>query len=168
MKKLLLASLIGITTLASAAHAADEKEGGFMVGVKTGKMKIDVDGVDDPNGHGFLVGYRSSQGFGVEFEHTNSESDFDIFGTVGDLEMETNALYVTYRTSGNFYGKVKAGLLSEEVTLDDGFFSVSEDDSGLSFGFGGGYNFGRIALEAEYTIIEEDVDYLSIGVNLNF
>jgi hypothetical protein len=34
---------------------------------------------------------------------------------------------------------------------------------------GGGFNFGKMAqIEAEYTLIEEDVSYFSAGINLRF
>jgi len=34
------------------------------------------------------------------------------------------------------------------------------DDAGLSYGIGGGFKLGnKLALEAEYTIVEQDVNY---------
>jgi len=42
-------------------------------------------------------------------------------------------------------------------------------DSGLSLGIGVGYQFNnKISTELEYTIIEEDIDFISLGVNYSF
>ena len=52
----------------------------------------------------------------------------------------------------------------------DGYFNNADvSDTGLSVGAGFGFNLGDVAqLEAEYTIIEQDVSYLSLGLNLRF
>jgi outer membrane immunogenic protein len=47
--------------------------------------------------------------------------------------------------------------------------STSSSDSGLSFGVGAGFDVApNMMIEAEYTLIEQDVDFISVGLNVKF
>src|SRR5690606_4410542 len=127
-----------------------------------GKTKIDAPYYDDDTGKGFVVGYDFG-GFGIEFEHTETEGDVSVpFYGKGDYEVETNALYAVYRSLGTAYFKAKIGVLNEDVTIKNfGVIpgSIKDDDTGASAGVGGGFRIGPVSMEAEYTVIEEDVDF---------
>ena len=172
--------------LAAAPVWADENSGPY-IGAKYGQFYVDIEEVNEPTDGGFLLGYRFGSGAAIEFEHTEAQADIILDHTIiGGIDLETNALYFAYRTPGTAYFKVKAGLLREKVTGEasgadcyfDGYayycFSYDtvieeKDDTGLSIGLGGGVNIGSVAqLELEYTIIEQDVSFLSLGLNLRF
>ena len=82
----------------------------------------------------------------------------------------TLALYGVFRTPGEFYFKGKAGVLYEDVEVDiPTLFSESEDDTGFSAGIGGGWRLNDSgSLEVEFTLIESDLNYLSLGYNIHF
>lgn len=171
--------------LAAAPVWAGENSGPY-IGAKYGKFFIDVEEVNEPTDGGFLGGYRFSNGMAIEFEHTEAQADIFLDSTrIGGIDLETNALYFAYRTPGTAYFKVRAGLLQEKVSGEAGGFCyydyygtycISEniaieekDDIGLSIGLGGGVNIGSVVqLELEYTLIEQDVSFLSAGLNLRF
>lgn len=168
MKKTILASAIAFMAC-SAAHADNE---GVYIGVKGGSFQIDIEDASDPTGYGALIGYNFGRGPAIEFEYTNSDS-INIGGGYGgyyygSLEIETVALYFAYRTQGTVFFKARAGLLKEDVTSNQ-FSKYNDSETGLSAGVGVGVNMGSVAqLEAEYTIIEQDVSLLSLGFNLRF
>lgn len=184
MKKAVFLPLV----LAAAPVLADDN-GGVYVGAKYGKFMIDVEEATDPTDGGVLLGYRFKNGMAIEFEHTKAESDvLDGNISVGTVKLTTNALYFAYRAGGAAFFKFKAGLLKEDVsgeaTGQDCYYDYygnnsycysstedagDENDVGLSAGIGAGVNIGSVVqMEVEYTIIEQDVSFLSAGLNLRF
>lgn len=161
MKK--TAFLLMLTTcMAGGAWASEEAEDrGFYLGVTAGKHKVDVDDLSGGTAGGLVGGYRISNGFGVEVAFTASEFDVDVApGCL--LEFDTAAIYGVFRSSGPVYFKGRAGFLREELTSRDLCVGLieGESDSGLSFGIGGGFRFGKGAFEVEYTLVEQDVDQI--------
>lgn len=165
-----------IATFCSYNTYADDKTGPY-VGIKGGQFQIDInanDSIEDPSALGFVAGFKFNRFIGLEFER-NETDDADVKGIysyIDKLSITTTALYFVFRTPGDVYFKVKSGILREEVDTSCAFcFSgdFSEDDTGLSLGIGLGFMPTKsISLEAEYTLIEEDVGYLSAGVNFHF
>ncbi len=148
---------------------------GFYAGTKVGIMDVDDSAFDEATNGGLLVGYEfSRQGmvsWGAEAEFTTSlsDGDFQAFGISGDWDIDTQALYGVLKYGDQFYGKLKLGVLNEDVSASAGSVTVDESDSGLSVGLGAGWRANnRIAIEAEYTQIEEDVAFYSAGVNFSF
>lgn len=167
MKNLVLASIFMVLT--GAAFANDDS--GVYFGIKTGKLFVDIERSTNPSSEGALLGYRFDNGVAVEFEHTNSDTFVvDIDGTDADFDVDTNALYVVYRTQGQAFFKVKGGVLEEDVSADcRECDSIKESETGFSAGFGVGLNAGDYAqFELELTVLEEDVNFLSLGANLRF
>ena len=167
---------------------ADDAAGPY-IGLKAGVFTIDVDesenfDVDDPSALGFVVGGKFNRFIGMEFEYNQSDdAGFEVenSSTEGQLDIQTMALYFVFRTPGNVYFKAKAGVLHEKIDGSGGncnyyysysscsSASLSEKDTGLSAGVGIGFMLGKsVSLEAEYTIIEEDVGYASAGLNIHF
>lgn len=141
-------------------------------GVKTGIMMPDVGGWGDAINIGGIIGApvaRLPQGtISAEGELTTTLSNGDInyYGTSGNWHITTLAGYGVFRTRGPIYLKAKAGLLYENVGASLAGLAATGSDMGLSFGVGGGMRLQNgQSLEVEYTIIESDVNMLSVGYN---
>lgn len=178
------AILIGGVLAALSGTALAENGGAFYLGVKGGIMMIDDSeeygiSFSDPSAAGFMAGYDFGSGLALEFE-INSSGSADVLVDnfrVGEAEIDTQAIYMAFRSQGTGYFKARIGFLNEDVSVSSdttcSYYglcqSAEESDSGLSLGLGGGFNFGKMAqIEAEYTLIEEDVSYFSAGINLRF
>ena len=161
MKKI---AIFGIVAALGSANVALAANSPFEFGVKGGLMMNDVSGFDSAMNAGVVVGYPINDAVTVEGEFTTSLSDggTDISGV--NWSVQTLAVYGVFKSKGDTYFKGKLGYLNESVSIDTGYgFSVGGDDSGLSYGIGGGMKLGSGSLEVEYTIIEADVNFLSIG-----
>lgn len=176
MKLPLLISALCLALCSTHSIAADNE--GLYVGVKAGMLKTDLSDLgldtDDANTVALIGAYQFNNGFAAELEFIPStDVDISVSGfKVGTASVQTVAVYAAYRakpTSSPAYFKVRAGLLSEEIDVKGIGGSASESDSGLSFGLGAGINLTpNVMLEAEYTLIEQDVDFLSMGLNFKF
>jgi len=137
----------------------------WFAGIKAGSMNVDSPDFSNATNIGVVVGYNFSKNLAVEGELTTSSSD----GTLEDsynYSIDTYALYAAGRWGDKAYFKVKGGFLNEKIKSDYGF---AESDSGFSAGIGGGYRFSdKASLELEYTKIETDVDFISLGFNYAF
>lgn len=166
MKKT-VALLVAVVVFSSTLSIA-RAEGRFM-GVKTGLILIDVSGVDNVIPVGVIYGRELDQitpGFWIEGEFNLGLLGGDVSGG-GDLDIWTIAAYGAYRypVSDTSYLKGKAGLLYEDVEIR----SVSDDDINLSLGIGGGFKIDdRLTIEAEFTVIESDINFLSVGLHCRF
>ena len=77
-----------------------------------------------------------------------------------DVSVDTMGLYATYRSPGFLYFKAKTGF-----TRWDADFGVGEDDdTATSMGIGVGFSLGLIQFELEYTEIDDDIEFISLGV----
>jgi len=155
---------LSLSTLSGVVHAGDEH---FYAGIKAGAFMVDVQGVDDATPFGLQLGYDFGENVSVEFEYNTGEADL---GEFAEMDITTMAIYATYRSEGNAYVLAKMGLLKEELEVSQfGHLSEDADESGLSYGLGGGFKLGnKLALEAEYTIVETDVSYLGVTARALF
>ncbi|HKK04489.1 MAG TPA: outer membrane beta-barrel protein [Gammaproteobacteria bacterium] len=169
-----LALTLGLGSMwaANAQAANNTGIGKLYFGVKGGLMMNDVGGFGDAINIGGIVGAPVShmpQGtISVEGELTTtlSKGDVNYFGYTGNWDITTLAGYGVFRTNGPMYLKAKAGYLFEDVSVSIGGLRGYGSDSGLSFGVGGGMRLaGGHRIEIEYTVIESDVNFLSIGYN---
>lgn len=172
MKKL-SASVLALALSSGAAMVQADNIGGFYIGAKTGHMSIDVSEVSNDRGDGLFLGYEwnagDNMGIAVEYEYTTTSTNARVAGLRGNADLDTHALYAAFRFGETLYLKARAGVLREEVDIKIAGMKFSENDTGFSGGFGLGYRFGRNAfVEVEYTIIEKDIDYLSIGAAFKF
>ena len=154
MKTIIVLGLLGMVFAAPAS--AD-----WFFGAKAGPMMIDTSGISDTKNAGVVVGYDLGVAVGdlaLEGEITKTVSSGDFIGL--DVDVDTQALYLAFRTAGPMYFKVKGGYLNEDVSIG----SVSASDSGMSYGVGVGFGVGVAQLELELTIIEQDINFLSVGV----
>lgn len=160
--------------LTVSAHAYEVNKP--YVGGKLGLMMPDVSGADDALNVGLVFGMPiqqvRGQNFGgtvsVEGETTFTVVDGDIDGG-GEWDVFTLAGYGVFRTDGQIYFKGKGGLVYWDADFDLGPVSASDDDINLSIGIGGGYQLSsQSSIELEYTILDSDLDFLSLGFNINF
>jgi hypothetical protein len=153
---------------------AQEQERTIYLGIKGGLMMPDISSLDNAFNFGLQFGGYVHQdpkigSFAIEGEATITLSDGDVsLGAIdGDWDVDVVAAYGVYRSPGEVYFKGKLGLAYEDVTVDySGLGSASDDDFNISLGFGVGWNIPEQgSLELEYTIIEEDIDFLSLTYN---
>lgn len=167
MKKT-VSAFIFLLGLSASTWAADDS--GFYLGLTVGSDKISVDGLEDASGAGLLAGWKFNKNIALEFVGNASDSKADglLAGCV--FEIDTMALYLVGRTEGKFYGKGRIGGLSETITPRDTCVFVDKvSESGLSIGAGGGVHLGNnAAIELEYTLVEADVNRISMSVIYNF
>ena len=176
MKSHLIISTLCLAVCSTNAIAAENE--GVYIGVKAGTLMLDLSGTgiqaEDPTTLSLVGGYQFANGFSAELEYIpQTESDVRSNGLkLGQIEIQTIGIYAAYRikpSTGSAYIKLRGGLLSESIDAVGNTGSSSTSDSGLSFGLGAGFNVTpNVMLEAEYTIIEQDVNFLSAGLNFKF
>ncbi len=167
MKKILLAGLVS-AVVASTNVVAAEDGAGVYLGLKVGQFRSGISQLDDDTAVGFQVGYDFGNSFAIELEHNTGEMDLATYYTDVSFDVDTTALYAVFRSEGDFYFKGKVGVVREEISTSVYGSSISEDDSGGSYGIGGGYRNGAVSIEAEYTWIEEDLDIFGLGLSYHF
>jgi hypothetical protein len=148
--------------LTSLLIAASTSAAGLVFGAKAGPMQLDISTADDPLNAGVNIGYEFDVGLGdlgFEGEFTTTVKEGEI--GLQKLNIDTAGAYLTYRTPGIVYLKGRAGYISWDAD-----FSVGEvdEDTSASYGLGLGLNLKVIKLELEYTQIEEDIDFVSLGI----
>ncbi|MFH1314334.1 MAG: porin family protein [Candidatus Eisenbacteria bacterium] len=178
MKRAVLLSIAIGLVLAGSVSAQ------LYFGVKTGMMMIDVEGIDNIIPIGVMGGHEIFPNASIEGEFnyriTGGDWDYGIPGITDTFEWKIWTLggYFVYRYPLNesLYLKGKAGILYENVTAEVTYdipgvgtmtYDASGTDTGLSVGGGLGMNFNeRFGGEVEFTLIEADVTYLSVGVHI--
>ena len=163
--------MVAVAALLVLGSFTNDAAGGLYVGGKGGIMMVDVGSGDDPINVGIVVGYAMDPAdwgtLAVEGEYTMSVVDGEVSGGGQSVkfDLSTLAVYAAYRSAGSVYGKLKVGFLREEMTI----LGTSGDDTGLSFGGGVGLCFGEaLSAEVEYTLIEQDVSFISGGAIFMF
>ncbi|WP_455218945.1 outer membrane protein [Kaarinaea lacus] len=135
---------------------------GLTFGAKGGPMQLDASDADDPINAGVAIGYEFGVALGdlgFEGEFTTTVKDGKIGGK--ELNIDTVGAYVTYRSPGFIYLKARAGYVGWDAaqTLGD-----SADDTSTSLGLGLGFSLKIIKFELEYTQIDDDIDFISLGI----
>ncbi|WP_455220657.1 outer membrane beta-barrel protein [Kaarinaea lacus] len=135
---------------------------GLTFGAKTGPMQVDISGVDDPLNAGVNIGYE----FGIGLGDLGFEGEFTTTTKEGELglqkfNIDTGSVYLTYRTPGFVYLKGRAGYLGWDADFN---VNGKDDGNSASYGLGLGFNLKVIKIEMEYTQIEENIDFISLGI----
>lgn len=175
MKRILILTLIVVFSCVGISSA------GLYVGAKSGMMMLDVPDVSDIIPIGVLFGYSIMPQIGVEgeFNYGIAGGDWEpelYPGISADYNIYTVAGYGAYRyiIGGVAYVKAKVGVIYENVTAeykvgDIIVMDLNASDTGLSFGGGIGFKFSEMIMaEAEFTLIEQEVNFISVGLNFNF
>ncbi len=161
MKKMLLSATAAMT-LATAAVASD-----YYAGV--GYVMPSVTGYSGGSSLAINGGKKFDNNWRVELELTNPLSK-PAAGSV-EVEVKTTAVYGVYNHKINeqFAVNGKIGYLSESVTLSNGVLSASATDSGLSYGVQGEYAVSKtIGAYVDYTIVEADINFITLGAHFAF
>lgn len=138
-----------------------------FVGTKVGLMSVSFDNdavEDDPGNAGVILGYAFTSfipALSLELDITRSVAPGRVANA--DLSVETQGLYLSYRSSGTVYFKGRLGFMDASLTGN-----LAEDEGGETYGVGLGWRRNVIALELDYTSIDDDVSYSSIGVIYHF
>lgn len=143
----------------------------WYLGLKTGWMELDAPGTEDATNLGLYGGYTLMEDtngrFAIEAEYTRSISDGEVGRSGWDIE--TLAAYGAYRTAGPWFLKLKAGWADADLSAGSGGNRFSDSETDFSFGAGGGVQLSnKAAFELEYTVIEDDVNFFSIGYLTHF
>lgn len=169
--KLLIAGLLLLpTSLLAQGHIYGGIKAGtvFLKFVDSSTPAGAIDYSASDTGKSLLLGYRFNKIISAEFEHVSSVIDTDNV-TYSRFALESDALYATFKNQGSIFGKIRIGMLKEKVTRRE-FYSgdQSTTDEGISYGFGGGYEFDNFLLELDYTHVETDINFISVGVSYKF
>ena len=150
-KSLVLLSSLSLGLLAAGPAAAD-----MYFGAKTGKVM--VDGASDPTNASLMLGYELgvvAGDLGIEGEIGTSIDEAS-----NGTEVDTAGAYLAFRTAGPIYLIAKGGAAWRDVKSN----GSSNSETNESYGLGLGFSVGLLQLEAEFTRIEDDIDYLSLGI----
>ncbi|TCK16994.1 outer membrane protein with beta-barrel domain [Thiogranum longum] len=172
MRIIKLAGLLPALCLISSQAMAE----GFYAGAKAGWMDPDIRGFDEATNLGVQGGYTfgapdTGITWAVEAELTTTISDGDVqaFGSSGNWDVDTQAIYGVLRIGDALYGKLRLGFLHEDASASVVGASADGSDSGVSGGLGGGWRANQqLSFELEYTMVEEDIDFYSVGMNFAF
>lgn len=135
---------------------------GLTFGAKAGPMQLDVPDADDPTNAGVAIGYEFGVALGdlgFEGEFTTTVKDGKIGGM--NLNIDTVGAYATYRSPGFIYFKGRVGYVGWDAAQTLG---NSADDTSASYGLGLGFSLKVIKFELEYTQIDDDIDFISLGI----
>ena len=180
MNKSVYTAVAAAFTLATASPAFAQQAGmrlqppadPLYFGLKAGAMDVD-DTEDAASNVGVFAGYKFHEdergAFFGEAEYTRTFSDGEARGpAAGDYDVETLSGYGGFRSAGQLFWKAKVGLSWWDVSVE-GLSPAEEDDVSLSAGIGGGWRLNEnTGIEAEYTILDSDISFLSVGVFSRF
>ncbi len=170
-----LLGLVCAGTVQAAAPVTHAAGNLVYLGVKGGIMSNDAQGADNAFNIGAYGGYNLL-GEGARYPKNlgggtlSVEGEFTVTAikgdtrNYGDWNIMTLAGYAAYRfpLQNKFYLKGKAGVRWQDIDTD-GQVSWSGSDTGLSVGLGGGMKLGQGNIEAEITLIENDITFVSLG-----
>ena len=123
-------------------------------------MKPDGDNNDSAINLGAVMGQPVSRDFSWEAELNFSVADGEV-GANNNWDIKNIAGYAVYRSPGDIGFKAKAGLTYWDTDNDSG--------TSLSMGIGAGFKMSKSGmLDVEYTQINDNVDYISVGYLFRF
>jgi len=157
MKKILPALIILLFLSITTAHSASRSTPWYF-GIKGGFMDAGA-GSDSAVNMGLDIGYRNNKYLSTEVELTRTLIDGDT-RSGNDWEVDTLSAFAAFRSNTEVKLKAKIGF----TNIDYG----NDDDLELSFGIGLGFWAAGGLMEIEYTEIDDDLEFISLGVNYFF
>ncbi|NOZ53419.1 MAG: hypothetical protein GXP08_09825 [Gammaproteobacteria bacterium] len=156
----ILTLVIFVFAASCAVIAPKVMAGEFTIAAMTGPMLLgDLPGdPDDPTNGGIVLGYE----LGIVLADLAVEADFTKTLDKGnnESEVDTAGLYLALRTPGPIYFKVRGGFVSWDYSDENS----SSDDSGTSYGLGIGFSLALLQIELDYTTIDDDINFVSLGI----
>jgi len=134
----------------------------FFYGIKTGSMMVDVSTDKNPWNLALNLGYRLDTRL----------ADLSLAGEVNrslrdgetrrgeDLEFESEAIYIAYRSPSSLFYSLRGGVVRDKVIIDGN----SSSHDGLLVGAGFGIVAGKSLMQIEYTLIAGDANFLSFSL----
>lgn len=161
----------GFLALSLATTAQAEQP--FYIGGKVGVLQAEEARLGEVTQGAVVLGLRpAGSPFGLEAEFSGSLDKGEIKNSTAEWDMDTLGLFLTARTPGDFYVKGRGGVIRRDVSYRGEFgpFLVKSRDKEDSeaWGAGLGWDVGAATVEAEYTRIDKDFDFYSVGVNAKF
>jgi len=150
---LIILLLLSITT----AHGANQSTPWYFA-IKGGVMDAGT-GTDNALNMGLDIGYRNNKFLSTEVELTRTLIDGET-RSGNDWEVDTLSAFAAFRSNTEVKFKAKIGF----TNIDYG----NNDDLELSFGIGIGFWASGGLMEIEYTEIDDDLEFISLGVNYFF
>ena len=157
MKKTFTEMLLSAILTLPAIAAAE----GSYAGLNYGNLESED---ADMKNIGVTIGVEINEFFSIESALTTTASGEDL-GSGIELSSDTIAIFGALRSQGDFYAKAKLGLSRIELDLENDVSSVSDDDSGIAYGFGVGARFENVLFEAEFTRLPELEEFQGIQMN---
>ncbi len=131
--------------------------------IRAGTVNVDGISGSNPFNLGFNLGYELDSDFAdmsVVGEINRSIDSGKIKRGGGDLEFESNGLYLMFRTTRSLFATFSVGAVQNRVIAD----GVSSRSTGIAFGGSVGIVIGRTRCQIEYTSLAGDADFFSIGL----
>lgn len=155
----------------------------IYLGVKPGQVDINTSVYSEKN-RDIVFGYIGAdikEGYSIELLHTQDEGNanvnassliseplpFDV-NVNAAYDFSATGVYLAYKTDSDLYLKIKGGVFIREIELSYQEYKYTESGEYFSTGIGAGYNFGLVTLETEYTKLDKDLDFLGVGISVNF
>lgn len=167
-----------IVLMLTSAKSIAADTSNVYVGVKIGLAKIISSDelyveTDHNEGYGIYGGYIFDNGYSVEVEYINIDTELGSHGhtTTGslhqshDIAIGAYAIYGTYKTSGITYLKGRLGYVKLDAVQAN---NTIMDKNGMAFGLGAGLKIGSTNFEIDYNYLDSDIRFVSLSVNYQF
>ena len=137
----------------------------LYLGVKAGSMLIGFDDVevsDDPVSAAASIGYQFDRfpRLSIEAEVSRTVTPGLVAGN--DLEVDSQGVYLSYTSAGRFYLKGRLGYMDAALSAGE----LSEDEGGETYGVAMGLRLPGFNVELDYTSIDDDVSFISLGLRI--
>ncbi|MFK7853521.1 MAG: outer membrane beta-barrel protein [Granulosicoccus sp.] len=157
MKNITRTCVVLASVFSASAHAD------LYFGIKAGSMLIgfdDVEVAEDPASVAGTLGYQfeSFPSLSVEAEVSRTVSTGLVVGN--ELEVESQGVYFSYTSPGRIYYKGRIGYMDAALVAGD----LSEDEGGETYGVAVGIRLQGVSVELDYTAVDDDVNFVSIGL----
>jgi len=134
----------------------------MFFGMKAGAMMVDVGSDKNPRNLALNLRYQldtqlADLSLGSEVNRTLHEGETR---RGEDLEFESEAIYLLWKTPRSLFLSVRGGIVRDRVIIDNN----ERKDDGLLLGAGFGVIVGKSIMQIEYTSIAGDADFLSFSL----
>ena len=149
----------------SAAALPAPRKSSFYAGLRAGAYQTDVSGIDVGSPAGVVLGFGKPD-FG--FEMDIAVSDMQVAGET--VSYSTAGFYLSYRTASPIYMKFRVGMVEQAISVPVGSgYAVFESDFGFSTSLGLGKRFtDSVLLDLDYTVVDQDLSSITLGLNKHF
>lgn len=157
--------MVTAVALCSALIASPPVMAGWYVGVKTAEVNVDRPGVGNPTNVGVKLGRQwgvVAGDIGIEGEVSRTNDDARLGSS--KVDVDTEGLYVAFRSAGPVYVIARGGMARRKLTIG----SQSDTQSGESYGFGMGFSLALIQIELEYTQLPKGTDVSMVSLGIQF